>query len=122
MAVGRSGVEWSESVVARLLAGGCKGLACHVGVSVRTLRRRFRESDITLREIMLAKRAAVVLNLMQAGLPLTRIAGRVGLSSSPALARFVRREFGTTPARLAAQLRIPECRRDGRRASGGRVR
>ena len=105
MAVGRSGVEWSESVVARLLAGGCKGLARHSGVSVRTLRRRFRESGSTLREITLAKRAAVVLNLMQAGLPLTRIAGRVGLSGPPALARFVRREFGTTPSGLAAQLR-----------------
>lgn len=103
--VTRLGVDWTETVVADLLVCGSKGLARQSGVSVRTLRRHLRRSDITLRELMLAKRASVVLNLMQRGLPLSRIAGRVGLSGLPALGRFVRREFGMTPAKLAAQLR-----------------
>ena len=103
----RPGVEWTETAVADLLAGGSKGLARRSGVSVRTLRRRLRRGDVTLRELMLAKRASVVLNLMQHGVPLSGIAGRVGLSGPPALGRFVRREFGMTPANLAAQLRRP---------------
>jgi AraC-like DNA-binding protein len=98
------GVAWTETAVADLLSRGSKGLARQTGVSVRTLRRRFRRGGVTLRELTLAKRAAVVLNLMQRGLSLTGIAARVGLSGSPALGRFVRREFGVTPAALAAQL------------------
>jgi AraC-like DNA-binding protein len=109
----RSGLEWSEEAVTCLLTCGSKGLARRSGVSVRTLRRRLRRSGITLKEITLAKRAAVVLNLMQAGLPLGTIAARVGLSSSPALTRFVRHEFGTTPLRLAVQLRISERSHEG---------
>ena len=100
----RVGVAWTETAVTDLLARGSKGLARRTGVSVRTLRRRLRRDGITLRELTLAKRASVVLNLMQRGLTLTRIAARVGLSGSPALGRFVRREFGLTPAKLAAQL------------------
>jgi AraC-like DNA-binding protein len=102
------GVRWSEESVTDLLRGGSKEVARISGVSVRTLRRRFRRRGITLRDLILAKRAAVVLNLMQAGLPLGSIAVCAGLSSSPALNRFIRHEFGTTPARLAAQLRVSE--------------
>jgi AraC-like DNA-binding protein len=100
----RGGLDWSEQAVSSLLAGGSKELASRSGVSVRTLRRHFNRDGLTLRGVVCAKRAAVILNLMQAGMPLAGIARRVGLSGSPALARFVRREFGTTPKVLAADL------------------
>lgn len=100
----RLGTVRSKEDVRRLLLDGSKALARQAGVSRRTLRRQFRRGGSTLREITLAKRAAVVLNLLQAGLPLRKVAGGAGLSSSPSLVRFVKREFGTTPARLAAQL------------------
>jgi AraC-like DNA-binding protein len=104
MAEDRLGTVRSKEDVRRLLLGGSKALARQAGVSRRTLRRQFRRSGTTLREIVIAKRAAVVLNLLQAGLPLRMVAVGAGLSSSPSLVRFVKREFGTTPARLAAQL------------------
>lgn len=104
MAEDRLGTVRSKEDVRRLLLGGSGAFARQAGVSRRTLRRQLRRSGTTLREIMLAKRAAVVLNLLQAGLPLRVVAVGAGLSSSPSLVRFVKREFGTTPARLAAEL------------------
>lgn len=114
-----SGIGWSDDTVRCLLFRGNKGLARHAGVSVRTLRRRFRRCGITLKGVLGAKRASVVLNLMQSGLSLRQIAFSAGLSSPPALARFVKREFGMTPAKLAKQLR-----RDGATADtpGTRLR
>jgi len=105
MAQHLSHLAWSDEAVSDLLFRGSKNLARHNRISVRTLRRRFNSDGISLRDLTRSKRAAVVLNLMQAGLPLSAIVARVGLSSPTALVRFVRREFGTTPARLAAQLR-----------------
>jgi AraC-like DNA-binding protein len=79
MAEGRLGVIGSSEEVRCLLLGGSKAFARQAGVSVRTLRRQFRDGGTTLREIRLAKRAAVVLNLLQAGLPLRTVAAGAGL-------------------------------------------
>jgi AraC-like DNA-binding protein len=106
---GRVGTVRSKEDVRKLLLGGSKAFARQAGVSVRTLRRQIRGGGATLREIVVAKRAAVVLNLLQTRMPLRTIAASAGLSSSASLVRFVKREFGTTPARLAADLA-----RDGR--------
>ena len=104
MAESHLGRVRSTEDVRRLLVGGSKAVARQAGVSVRTLRRQVRGGGTTLREIVLAKRAAVVLNLLQARVPLRMVAAGAGLSSSSSLVRFVKREFGTTPARLAADL------------------
>jgi AraC-like DNA-binding protein len=95
-----------------LLSEGAKALAKKRGVSLRTLRRRFRSRGITLSGFVQTRRAALTVNLLQQPGALVRdTAKKLGFSSDVAFIRFVKREFGKTPGDLRDEL-SPSGKRD----------
>jgi AraC-like DNA-binding protein len=88
-----------------LLHHGVKGLAAMFAVSVSTLRRRCTAHGFCLAELVAARRAGLVVNLLQSPeMRLADVARETGFSNVTAFSRFVRREFGQTPGMLRAAL------------------
>jgi AraC-like DNA-binding protein len=88
-----------------LVREGAKGLARHEGTSLRTLRRQFKISGMTLLEARLTRQASMVVNLLQqTDATLRDVALQLGYAGVPSLTKFVRREFGVTPGKLRRQL------------------
>lgn len=97
----RAGVDQLELLVRE----GAKVLARQEGVSLRTLRRRFKDRGLTLAQARLTRKAAMAVNLFQTRtLSLRDIALQLGYSGTSSLGRFIRREFGVSPDGLRRQL------------------
>jgi AraC-like DNA-binding protein len=58
----------------------------------------------SLREVKRAARRSLAASLLASDLPLRELSTRLGYSSTQALARFVRQEFGMTPIQLREEL------------------
>ncbi|MGE5345181.1 MAG: helix-turn-helix domain-containing protein [Acidithiobacillales bacterium] len=78
------------------------------GVSERTLRRRFERFGIPLSGLLGERRRQEALRLLAGDAPLKTVALHLGFSSTQTLARYLRREFGTTATVLRKQLRSGE--------------
>jgi AraC-like DNA-binding protein len=88
-----------------LVREGAKALARREGVSFRTLRRRFKDGGVTVFQARITRRASMVVNLLQdKHADLHYVSRTLGYSSVSAFAKFVRREFGVTPATLQREL------------------
>ncbi len=84
-------------------------LAARVGVSPRTLTRRFADRLGTSPGAwLLARRVAAARTLLEeTDLPVEAIAARVGLTSAVNLRRRFRAQFGTTPGAYRRAFRVP---------------
>lgn len=89
----------------RLLRFGVRKVAEHLGVSERTLRRRYERQGIRLRDHLRLRRRELAVDLLGGDLPVRTLSSRLGFSSPQTFARFVRREFGDTPTGLRLRLR-----------------
>jgi AraC-like DNA-binding protein len=70
-----------------------------VGASTRTLSRRFRaETGVSFENWRTFERLNAALPLLGAGMPISRVAHRVGYRTASAFITAFRREIGTTPA------------------------
>jgi AraC-like DNA-binding protein len=78
------------------------------GVSERTLRRRFERFGVPLSDLLGERRRQESLRLLAGDAPLKTVALHLGFSSTQTLARYLRREFGTTATVLRKQLRSGE--------------
>ena len=88
-----------------LVRKGAKVLARQEGVSLRTLRRRFKDRGLTLAQARLTRKAAMAVNLLQTkALSLRDVALQLGYSGTSSLGRFIRREFGVSSDILRRQL------------------
>lgn len=88
-----------------LLRGSSKVLAKKLGMSLRTLRRHFERKGTSLYAFRQARRAALVVNLLQRPqIRLRDLVARLGFSNPASLARFIHSEFGMTPGELRRQL------------------
>jgi AraC family transcriptional activator FtrA len=90
-------LRWAEARLGTRLSVG--DMAVHLGVSPRTLARRFADRLGTSPGAwLLARRLAAARTLLEeTDLPVEAIAARVGLASAVNLRRRFRRETGTTP-------------------------
>jgi len=83
------------------------GVAAHsVGFSERTLRRRFAERGLGLRESAQAFRKKEIVAMLSAGAPLSAIRVPLGFASASGFSRFVRRHFGMAPSALRRRILI----------------
>lgn len=88
-----------------LVREGAKALARQEGVSLRTLRRRFKERGLTLAQARLTRKAAMAVNLFQVSTSSLRgVALQLGYAGTSSFGKFVRREFGVSPGILRRQL------------------
>lgn len=78
------------------------------GVSERTLRRRFERRGVRLSDLLAKRRRREALRLLSEEIPLKAIAPHLGFSSTQTLARYLRREFGSTATLLRKQIRLGE--------------
>jgi AraC family transcriptional activator FtrA len=107
-------LEWAGTRLATPLS--VAGLAAHLGISPRTLARRFADQLGTAPGAwLLARRVAAARTLLEeTGLPVEAIAARVGLTSAVNLRRRFRARVGTTPGRLPASVPDLVAHRDPR--------
>jgi AraC-like DNA-binding protein len=97
---------FSDDLTDCLLLEGSKALAKRRGVSLRTLRRQFAARGTTLADIVLSRRAALTMNLLQGDeISLRRVGQLLGFSCATSFSRFVKREFGQSPRDLRGDLR-----------------
>ena len=89
---------------------GVRATARRLGVSERTLRRRFERHGIRLCDYLAARRREMTLGLLAGDSPVAAVADRLGFSSSQTFARYVRRGFGTTATGLRHLLRTGSLR------------
>ncbi len=97
-----------EETVLFLLRFGIRLGAGIFGVSERTLRRRFEEQGLRLKDLLCERRRREALRLLAGSLPLKTIALLLGFASTQTLARYLRREFGVTATDLRKELRPGE--------------
>jgi len=103
--IGRVTGDGVSDPVGILVREGGKTLARREGVSFRTLRRRFKNRGVTVTQARMTRQASMVVNLLQREhADLRYVARALGYSSVSAFAKFVRREFGMTPATLRREL------------------
>ncbi len=95
----------TDSEVAMLIQHSVSGLARHLDLAPRTLRRVCAEKGVSLRAFRALLVIAGARTLLQANFPVKDVAHRLGFSSSQTLARFIRRECGTTARELKAKHR-----------------
>jgi AraC-like DNA-binding protein len=96
---------WAADQLDVLVSEGAKALARQEGVSLRTLRRRFKDRGLTLAQARLTRKAAMAVNLFQGKtFNLREVAFQLGYSGPSSLCRFIRREFGVSPHILRRQL------------------
>lgn len=88
-----------------LLLLGVRATAERLGVSERTLRRRYARAGTRLHDRIDELRRERTLELLRGGLPVSVIALRLGFASSQTFARWVRRAFGATATGLRRRLR-----------------
>lgn len=88
----------------RLLMLGARAVAKAEGLATRTLLRRLAASGTSARSLVQRLRRERALRLLATSMPLAEVARAIGLSGPISLARFCRREFGTTAARLRADV------------------
>lgn len=88
----------------RLLVHGANAVAAVEGLATRTLLRRLAEGGTSVRSLVLRVRRERALRLLATSMPYAEVAWAIGLSGPISLARFCRREFGTTAGRLRAVL------------------
>jgi AraC-like DNA-binding protein len=103
----RSGDLTDENIdvlAEQLSALGARAVAAAEGLGTRTLLRRLAESGTSVRSLVLRVRRERALRLLATSMPSAEVARAIGFSSPISLARFCRREFGTTPGRLRAGL------------------
>jgi len=89
-----------------LLRLGVREAAERLGVSERTLRRRYARLGSRLHDHLGKLRRERALDLLGGGLPVSVIALRLGFASSQTFARWVRRSFGFTATELRRGLRM----------------
>ena len=83
-----------------ILRLGVRTAAERLGVSERTLRRRYARLGTRLHDHLGRLRRERALDLLAGGLPVSVIALRLGFASSRTFARWVRRTFGMTATEL----------------------
>ncbi|MFJ4688979.1 GlxA family transcriptional regulator [Streptomyces sp. NPDC088789] len=100
-------LEWADERLGTPLS--VTDLAAHVGVSPRTLARRFADQLGTAPGAwLLSRRVAAARTLLEeTDLPVETIAGRVGLTSAVNLRRRFRALTGTTPGAYRRAFRVP---------------
>lgn len=79
---------------------GVREAAERLGVSERTLRRRYARLGTRLHDHLGRLRRERALDLLAGGLPVSVIALRLGFASSQTFARWMRKTFGTTATAL----------------------
>ncbi|MFB8267143.1 GlxA family transcriptional regulator [Streptomyces sp. NPDC055955] len=99
--------EWADERLGTPLSVG--DLAAHLGVSTRTLARRFADRLGTSPGAwILSRKVAAARNLLEeTDLPVEAIATRVGLASAVNLRRRFRAQTGTTPGAYRQEFRNP---------------
>lgn len=85
---------------------GFSAAARLVGSSERTLRRRFAERGVRLRDAVEGFRKREVVTLLAVGASLAAARQALGFASASGFSRFVRRCFGIAPAKLRRQILI----------------
>jgi AraC family transcriptional regulator, transcriptional activator FtrA len=100
-------LKWAGARLGTPLSMG--DLAAHVGVSERTLARRFADQLGTSPGAwLLSRRVAAARTLLEeTDLPVEAIAARVGLTSAVNLRRRFRAQVGTTPGAYRRAFRVP---------------
>ncbi|MEV0235841.1 helix-turn-helix domain-containing protein [Nonomuraea sp. NPDC050786] len=100
-------LEWAGERLGTPLAVG--DLAAHLGVSPRTLARRFADQLGTSPGAWLLSRRVIAARtlLEETDLPVEAIAARVGLTSAVNLRRRFRAQVGTTPGAYRQAFRVP---------------
>jgi AraC family transcriptional activator FtrA len=100
-------LEWAGARLGTPLSGG--DLAAHLGVSPRTLARRFADQlGMSPGAWLLSRRVAAARTLLEeTDLPIEAIAARVGFTSAVNLRRRFRAQVGTTPGAYRRAFRVP---------------
>ncbi|MFI9046078.1 GlxA family transcriptional regulator [Streptomyces sp. NPDC053427] len=100
-------LKWAEERLDTPLS--VDDLAAYLGVSPRTLARRFADQfDTSPGAWLLSRRVAAARTLLEeTDLPVEAIAARVGLTSAVNLRRRFRSETGTTPGAYRRAFRVP---------------
>jgi AraC-like DNA-binding protein len=83
---------------------GARAVAAAEGLATRTLLRRLAASGTSARSLVQRLRREKALRLLATPMSLEEVAQALALSGPISLARFCRREFGTTAGRLRAEL------------------
>ena len=84
----------------RILREGAGSAARSLGQSRRALRRLMRQRGAGLREFARLRRRCLAATLLQEGASIASVAKALGYTSASNFARFVRREFGSSPSAL----------------------
>lgn len=90
----------ADAPIRLLIRGGIGSLARYFGMSSRTLRRYCARAGLHLSIHRNELRREELIVLLSTRLPIAEVADRLGFSSSQTLARFVRKEFGSTPTQM----------------------
>jgi AraC family transcriptional regulator, transcriptional activator FtrA len=100
-------LEWAGERLGTPLSVG--DLAAHLGVSPRTLARRFAgQLGMSPGAWLLSRRVTAARTLLEeTDLPVEAIAARVGLTSAVNLRRRFRAQVGTTPGAYRREFRVP---------------
>ncbi|MFD3479032.1 GlxA family transcriptional regulator [Streptomyces sp. NPDC058695] len=100
-------LKWADERLDRPLS--VDDLAAYLGVSPRTLARRFADQlDTSPGAWLLSRRVTAARTLLEeTELPVEAIAARVGLTSAVNLRRRFRSEIGTTPGAYRRAFRVP---------------
>jgi AraC-like DNA-binding protein len=94
----------SEEMAIFLVRFGPRLAASRVGISERTLRRRFERRGLQLAAYTKESRLKMVPHLLATDLSLRTVADRLGFASPQTFARFIRREFGETATAIRVRL------------------
>lgn len=98
----RAGAAGPDDV---LLFYGVRATAERLGISERTLRRRFARQGTRIHDHRDALRRERALDLLGGELPMSTVAVRLGFTSSQTFARYVRQAFGRTATEVRRGLR-----------------
>lgn len=96
---------FAEGEALVLVAHGLEATAERLGISARTIRRRFAATGTSVREVLLRTRVEVTLRASRDCVPTTIVARWLGFASADVYRRFVRRELGASIKELRLAVR-----------------
>ena len=102
-------VEISREAAFLIVARGVEAGARSMGLSAKTVARRFKATGCSMTEFVADVRIRAALDLLGRRWRADSIAGALGFASHSSLGRFLRRRTGTPVRRLRRKLELVRC-------------